>query len=295
MMDALFPSTLNPDSMVYLNQRWVRLADAQVSVLDRGFLFGDGIYEVVPVYGRRPLGWEGHAQRLRMSLEAISLAVPLGPSDWQDIVCKLIEQEVADDQFVYIQVTRGVAKRDHAFPRPAVSPTVFAMTTPFKRPNETERTQGVRAVSIPDLRWLRCDIKSISLLGNVLAREAAVSQGAQEAIQFRDGVLTEGGASNIWVVRDGALLSPPRSPLLLEGIRRSLLAELASGLGIEAQQRAISQAEVETADEILMTSATKEVLPIIALDGKPVGQGFPGPVYARLREAYDAAIRALAH
>lgn len=285
-----FPADLHADAPAYLNGQWTRLADCQVSVLDRGFLFGDGIYEVVPIYSRRPFGWDGHFTRLTRSLASVHLPNPHAPEAWRAVVDGLVSRLGLEDQFVYLQVTRGVARRDHAFPRPAPSPTVFAMTSPLKRPSVQDRTVGLSAICLEDLRWHRCDIKSIALLGNVLAREQAVAQGAAEALLFREDQLTEGAASNIWVVKQGRLLYPPRSQDLLEGIRRSLLVELAESLGIEHQARTISRQEVEEADEVLLTSATKEVLPITRLDQAPVGDGHPGPLYTALRKAYDEAI-----
>lgn len=290
MSHPLFPADLDPQAPAYLNGRWLALSQAQVSVLDRGFLFGDGIYEVVPVYSRKPFAWAEHLGRLQRSLSELSLAQATADIDWHSIVQGLIERAPTDDQFIYLQVTRGVARRDHSFPRPAVPPTVFAMVSPLKRPAAADREVGLKAVRMPDQRWLRCDIKSVALLGNVLAREAAVAQGAHEAILFRDGLLTEGAASNIWVVRQGRLLSPPRSNQLLAGIRMAILPRLAEAVGVPFESRAISEAEVVGADELLMSSATKEVLPITQLDGRAVGQGGPGPVFQALRAAYDDAI-----
>jgi D-alanine transaminase len=290
MSHPLFPADLDPQAPAYLNGRWLALSQAQVSVLDRGFLFGDGIYEVVPVYSRKPFAWAEHLGRLQRSLSELSLAQATADIDWHSIVQGLIERAPIDDQFIYLQVTRGVARRDHSFPRPAVPPTVFAMVSPLKRPAAADREVGLKAVRMPDQRWLRCDIKSVALLGNVLAREAAVAQGAHEAILFRDGLLTEGAASNIWVVRQGRLLSPPRSNQLLAGIRMAILPRLAEAVGVPFESRAISEAEVVGADELLMSSATKEVLPITQLDGRAVGQGGPGPVFQALRAAYDDAI-----
>jgi D-alanine transaminase len=290
MSHPLFPADLDPQAPAYLNGRWLALSEAQVSVLDRGFLFSDGIYEVVPVYSRKPFAWAEHLGRLQRSLSELSLAQATADIDWHSIVQGLIERAPIDDQFIYLQVTRGVARRDHSFPRPAVPPTVFAMVSPLKRPAAADREVGLKAVRMPDQRWLRCDIKSVALLGNVLAREAAVAQGAHEAILFRDGLLTEGAASNIWVVRQGRLLSPPRSNQLLAGIRMAILPRLAEAVGVPFESRAISEAEVVGADELLMSSATKEVLPITQLDGQAVGQGRPGPVFQALRAAYDDAI-----
>ncbi len=292
MSHPLFPADLDPQAPAFLNGRWLALSEAQVSVLDRGFLFGDGIYEVVPVYSRKPFAWAEHLGRLQRSLAELSLAHATADVDWDGIVQGMIKRAPTDDQFIYLQVTRGVARRDHSFPRPAVPPTIFAMVSPLKRPAASDRDVGLKAVRMPDQRWLRCDIKSVALLGNVLAREAAVAQGAHEAILFRDGLLTEGAASNIWVVRQGQLLSPPRSNQLLAGIRMAILPRLAEAVGVPFESRAISEAEVVGADELLMSSATKEVLPITQLDGQAVGQGRPGPVFQALRAAYDDAIAA---
>lgn len=280
------------DSIVYLNGEYVRLGDARVSVLDRGFIFGDGIYDVVPAYHGKPFRMDDHLARLERSMAAISLQCGLSRTDWEGIVRKLITDSGLGDCVVYIQVTRGVAKRDHGFPE-GIPPTVFCMVSPFKRPDAAVREQGLSAIGIPDLRWMRCDIKSVSMLGNVLARQAAVEAGVDDAIQFRDGHLTEGSAANIWVVKHGILLAPPRNEFILEGIRYGLMEELARDCGIPFEARPITQAEVESADELMLTSATKEVLPITRYNGKQVADGSPGPVYARLRSAYDAVIAAL--
>ncbi len=283
---------VNGDSVVYLNGDYVRLADAKISVLDRGFIFGDGIYDVVPAYNGKPFRMDGHLARLERSLAAIDIKVGLGRGDWEQIVSDLIQRSGLADCMVYIQVTRGVAKRDHGFPKNA-TPTVFCMVSPFVRPNGAAREQGLSVVSIPDVRWLRCEIKSVSLLGNVLAKQHAVDAGVDEVVQFRDGYLSEGASCNIWVVKDGVLLAPPRSNLILEGIRYGLLEELAAGAGIQFNARPISQQEVENADELMLSSATREVLPITSYNGKPVGTGKPGKVYSSLRAGYDKAIAAL--
>ncbi|OVZ59296.1 D-amino acid aminotransferase [Pigmentiphaga sp. NML080357] len=280
------------DPPVYLNGEFTPLSQAKISVLDRGFIFGDGIYEVVPVYGRKPFRMAQHLARLARSLEAIRIPNPHGTAEWRELVGKLIDTSDAQDQFVYLQVTRGVAKRDHAFPAQVV-PTVFGMTSPFARPAAALREQGVKAVTMPDERWLHCEIKSTSLLGNVLARQFAADRDALEVVMFRDGYLSEGSSSNIWVVKDGRLVAPQKNHLILEGIRYGFIEEMASAKGIPLEMRPVSQAEVEAADELMLSSATKEILPIVSLDGKPVGSGRPGPVYARLRQGYDEAIAAL--
>lgn len=280
------------DSLVYLNGDYVRLGDAKVSVLDRGFIFGDGIYDVVPAYNGKPFRINGHLARLERSLAAIGISTALQRTDWEALVLGLIKQSGLGDCMVYIQVTRGVAKRDHAFPA-QVSPTIFAMVSPFIRPDTAQRTQGLQAVSMQDLRWLRCEIKSISLLGNVLAKQHAIDMDVDEVLQFRDGYLTEGASCNIWVVKDGVLLAPPRSNLILEGIRYGLMEELADAAGVPFNARPIARQEVDDADELMMTSATKELLPITTYDGRAVGSGQAGPVYTALRAGYDQAIAAI--
>ena len=280
------------EGIVYLNGEYVRLRDAKVSVLDRGFIFGDGVYDVVPAYGGKPFRMDAHLARLERSMAAIGIRCDLRKSDWEEIVAGLISRSGLGECVVYIQVTRGVAKRDHAFPE-GTEPTLFAMVSPFKRPDPRLRDEGLSAISVQDLRWLRCDIKSVSLLGNVLARQQAIEAGVDDVVQFRDGYLTEGSAANIWVVKQGELLAPPRGPLILEGIRYGVMEELARESEVPFHARPVSEAEVDSADELLLTSATKEVLPITRYNHRPVGDGRPGPVYARLRSAYDALIAAL--
>ncbi|MER1966773.1 D-amino acid aminotransferase [Castellaniella sp. GW247-6E4] len=280
------------DSIVYLNGEHVRLGDAQISVLDRGFIFGDGIYEVVPAYLGKPFRMEAHLARLLRSLGAIGLDTGWRRADWEHLILDMLAREGRGrDVMLYLQVTRGVAKRDHPFPQGA-RPTVFCMVTPFTRVGEVRET-GLRTISLEDLRWHRCDIKSVSLLGNVLARQAAVEAGVDDVIQFRDGLLSEASAANVWVVRQGELLAPVRDHNILEGVRYGLLEELARARGIPFESRAISRDEVAGADELMLTSATKEVLPVLWHDGRPVGTGRPGPVYRALREAYDEAIATL--
>ncbi len=279
------------NSTCYLNGQFLPLGEAKISVLDRGFIFGDGIYEVVPVYYRKPFRLEQHLTRFERSTREIGLASPLDRAGWRALIDKLVASSPAEHQFIYWQVTRGVAKRDFAFPADA-EPTVFAMTTPFTRPT-TQREQGLSAVTRDDERWLRCDIKSVSLLGAVLARQYATEQGTDEVVQLRDGRLTEGSASNMWVVKDGRLLAPPKSHLILEGIRYGFMQDLAEQAGIPFEVRPIDKAEVHAADELMLTAATREVLPIVKLDGAPIGTGRPGPIYAKIRAGYDAAIEAL--
>ena len=285
-----------PDTLCYLNGEYGPLAEAKVSVLDRGFIFGDGIYEVVPVYGKKLFRFEEHMARLDRSLAKLRIANPHGREEWLERCRKLIEALAerggVTDQIVYIQVTRGVALRDHVMPE-GVVPTVFMMVSALKQASGEQRHQGVTCITARDFRWERGDIKSTSLLGNVLARQMSADHGAVETIMFRDGWLTEASASNVWVVHEGALLGPPKSEHVLEGIRFELIRELCESCGIAYNLRPLPEAEVTGADEIILSSATKEVLPVTTLDGAAVGHGAlrgkPGPVYARLFEAYQRA------
>lgn len=279
-------SDVDGDSVVYLNGQFLKLADARISVLDRGFIFGDGIYEVVSFYRGKPFRMDEHLARLQRSLTSIGIDTGLDTAAWQKLVLELASKCELPYFTVYLQVTRGPAKRDHAFPK-AAQPTIFGMTSAFTPPTAEQRQAGLTAVSIPDIRWLRCEIKSISLLGNVLAKQQAVDAGVDEVLQFRDGYLTEGAACNVWIVRNGVLAAPPLDNLILEGIRYRFLEKLAGQAGIPFESRRISEDEVADADEILLTSATKEVLPVVQFNGKPVGTGKPGPVYVALRDAYD--------
>ena len=285
-----------PDTPCCLNGEYMRVGDAKVSVLDRGFLFGDGVYEVVPVYGERLFRFDAHMARLQRSLAKVRIDNPHDRDAWlqhcRELVRRLAAQNGATDQLVYIQVTRGVAPRDHVMP-PGITPTVYMMATPMKPPTPEQRHHGVACMTARDFRWERGDIKSISLLGNVLARQVSADHGAVETIMFRDGFLTEAAASNVWVVHEGALLGPPKSELVLEGIRFELLRELCEEVGIAYNLRPLAEADVRSADELLLSSATKEVLAVTQLDGEAVGHGAlrgkVGPVYARLYEAYQRA------
>ena len=276
---------------VWLNGEFMPLDEARVPVLDRGFIFGDGVYEVVPVYAGKPFRWAQHLARLERSLARVGIANPFDAAGWTKLVDELVARHPWRDQFVYMQITRGVARRDHAYPS-GVAPTVFAMSSELLPVPQTQRDQGVAAISLPDERWLNCDIKSTSLLGNVMARQAAVEAGAAECLMFRDGFLTEGSASNIWVVRNGGVIGPPRDRLVLEGIRYGLVDELCRHANLRFELRRVARAEVLAADEILLSSATKELLPITSLDGKPVGTGEPGPVWRKLYDSYQAAKQA---
>jgi D-alanine transaminase len=281
-----------PDTLCHLNGQTLPLCEAKVSVLDRGFVFGDGVYDVVPVYGRRLFRFDEHMARLSRNLAKLRIVNPHGVDGWLALMRELIAAQPAADQLVYIEVTRGVALRDHVMLE-GLTPTVFVMTSPMKPPSAEQRHHGVACVTARDFRWERGDIKSISLLGNVLARQISADHGAVETIMFRDGWLTEASSSNVWVVHEGALLGPPKSEHVLEGIRYNLLAELCEEQGIAFNLRPIAEADVHAADELMLSSATKEILPVTRLDGDLVGHGAlrgkPGPVYGRLYEAYQRA------
>ena len=284
------------ENLCFLNGEYLPLAEARIPVLDRGFIFGDGAYDVVPVYGQRLFRFDEHMARLNRSLAKIRIANPATPEEWLQRCRRLIaataKETGAVDQVVYFHVTRGVAPRDHVMPQ-GVTPTVFMMSNPMKPPTPEQRHQGVACTTARDFRWERGDIKSISLLGNVMARQMSADHGALETILFRDGFLTEAAACNVWIVHEGALLGPPKSEMVLEGIRVELLHELCEDCGIAYNLRPISEADVRTADEVMISSATKEILPVTRIDGELVGHGAmrgkPGPVYGRLYEAYQAA------
>lgn len=280
------------DSLVYLNGAMTPLSEARIPVLDRGFIFGDGIYEVVPMYARKLFRAKQHLARLFRSLKAVSIANPHSEEEWMALIGKVAHAHPSDDQLIYLQVTRGVAKRGHAFPKEAVTPTVFIMTNPMTLPSAQAVENGVACVSMEDKRWLHCDIKSISLLGNVLAAQYAVDHDAAEVIQFRDGWLSEGSSSNVWVVKDGKMMAPPRDELILEGIRYGFIEELCAARGIPFESRRISRDEVMQADEVMLSSASKEVLAVASIDGRPVGDGRPGPVFRALHAAYVEARKA---
>lgn len=275
-------------SLCYLNGRYLPLEDARVSPMDRGFLFGDGAYEVIPVYSRRPFRLDEHIARLGNTLAAIRLPNPHEAAEWRAIIGEIIDRNPWDDQSVYLQVTRGAdTKRSHAFPE-VVRPTVFLMSEELVTPSPAVLETGVAAVSAADFRWLRCDLKSISLLANCLLRQHGADHGCAETVLFRDGFLTEGSASNIFIVRDGVMLAPPKSHLMLPGITYDVVLELALRHGLAHRVREILEDEVRGADEIWMSSSTKEVLAITSLDGRPVGDGRPGPLGRQMYAWYQA-------
>jgi len=273
--------------VVYLSGQFLPIEDAKVSVLDRGFIYGDGVYELVPVYRRRPFRLPQHLARLQYSLDGIRLANPHTDGEWTAIIGELVARQPFDDQGVYFQVTRGVAKRDHAFPS-GVPATVFMMSNPLATPSAEQIGKGVAVVTAEDNRWRRCDLKTISLLGNVLMRQLAADAGAIETVMFRDGHLTEASASNVLVVIGGTIVAPPKDNLILPGITYGATYEFAREAGLPFEMRPVSRAEALAADEMWLTSSTKEVLAVTLVDGKPFGSGVPGPMFRRMHALFQA-------
>jgi len=272
--------------IVYLNGEFMPPAQARIPVLDRGFIFGDGVYEVIPVYSRHPFRLAEHLQRLRHSLDGIRLANPLSDAAWSKLTHDMIARNTGDDQSIYLQVTRGAAARAHEFPKD-VKPTVFMMSSPLSTPPREQVENGVSCITATDFRWLKCDVKSISLLGNCLLKQLAVDAGAVEVVMFRDGYLTEASASNVLVVRDGILLAPPKNHLILPGITYDVVLEIAGANKIPLEIREISEHEVRSAHEIWITSSTKEVLAVTKLDRNAVGDDKPGALFRRIHALYQ--------
>ena len=273
---------------VYLNGSFLPLAQATIPVLDRGFMFGDGVYEVIPVYNGQAFRLDEHIQRLEASLAAVRIRNPLTAAAWRDMLQQLIAENAAlQDQSLYLQITRGVAPRDQAFPPASVAPTVFAMSMALQTPAAALVQSGVAAITALDIRWDRCNIKAISLLANVLLRQQAVDEAVAETIMLREGMLTEGSSTNVFVVAQGQLLAPPKSQHMLTGVTYDVILELAAAHGIASVVAPVSEAQLRSADEIWITSSTKEILAIITLDGRSVGQGQPGPLFQRMYALYQ--------
>ena len=305
------PAAHLPPWPCHLNGEITTLREARISPLDRGFIFGDGVYEGIALYGRaghapQPFRFEQHMARLARGLAETRIPNPHTPDEWRQIALDLIAayarhispdgrgtpSDLPLDWFYYFQVTRGVALRDHPMLE-GLEPTVFATCLPMKPPTPEQRERGVACVTADDFRWQKAHLKTISLLGAVFARQISFEQGALETVMFRDGFLSEAAASNVWVVNNGVVNGPPRDHLVLEGIRYGAIEELCRQEGIGFELRRITRAEVLAADELLLSSATKEVLPITTLDGHPVGSGRPGPIGQRLYAAYQRAKDAL--
>ena len=284
-----------PDLPCCLNGEFSTVDQAKVSVMDRGFILGDGVYEVVPIYGMHPFALRQHLARLGRSLAEVHIAPPLDEAAWTALITELIHRLRAKPGFsvaeaptasIYLQVTRGVAMREHTIP-PHITPTVFAFANAMATPSAEQRAQGVACVTADEFRWEMAHIKSTSLLGAVLARQISAQAGAAETILFRHGFLSEASACNVWLVKNGCLFGPPKDHLVLAGIRFAVLEHLCAQLGLPFELRPIAREELLTADELLLSSASKEVLPITLLDSQPVGNGRPGPIYEHLYAAYQ--------
>ena len=273
---------------VYLNHAFMPLSEARISPLDRGFLFADGVYEVIPVYAGKAFRLRGHLDRLQRSLDGIRLSMPLSGEEWRQAIGELIRINGGGELSIYLQITRGAAPhRDHAFPD-GVRPTVFMMATTRKPPEPTLLSMGVRAITLDDIRWRYCHLKTIALLPNILLRQEAVDHGCTEAILVRDGIVTEGAASNVFVVHEGTLLTPRSGPFLLPGITRDLLLELADEHGIPCREADITPEQLSHASEVWLTSSTREILPVTEIDERSVGTGEPGPVWKQMMALYRA-------
>ncbi len=274
-------------AVCYLNGEFLPLDQAKISVLDRGFIFGDAIYEVIPVYRRKPLRLAAHITRLHRSLVEIRIASPHTDGEWSELIGELIAANEDDDQAVYLQVSRGVARREFGLLQD-LEPTVFMLSSPLLPPPKQQIDHGIAAVSLTDFRWLRCDIKSTSLLGANMLRQFANDAGGAECVLFRDGYLSEGSSSNIFVVKNGVLITPPKSHLILPGITYDLLLELATANGVPAEVREVSESEAKAADELMLSASVRELLAITELDGNAVGSGKPCAVFRYLYELFQA-------
>ena len=277
--------------LCHYNGQLLQLSTLSIPIEDRGFMFGDGVYEVVAVYGRVLFGGRGHVNRLLRSLGEVSIASPHDVDGWLALLQSVIDNNPWDNQSVYLQVTRGVAQRDFAYPD--VPPTVFAMSKELVLPSKAVLESGVDAITAQDTRWARCDIKSVSLLPTVLLRNKSIASGADETVLLRDGLLTEGSGANIFIVRDGVIATPRKSNRILAGVTRDITIEAARQVGLTVQERDITEAEVRAADEVWLTASPREILPITRLDQHPVGHagsaGVPGPVFKLVWQAYQHA------
>ncbi len=271
---------------VYLNGSFLPAQQAQVSVFDRGFLLGDGVYEVIPVYKGKCFQLTGHLARLQASLDGVRMKNPHTESEWENLIAKLVELNGDGDQSLYLQVTRGVAPRDHVFPE-EVSPTSFAMSSPLQVVPEKYKTEGAAAITLPDIRWQNCNIKAITLLPNSLLKQQALEAGALEALLIRDGYLTEGAASNAYAVIDGIIYTAPKDEKVLPGITRDVVIEIAKANDMPLREQAVTLSQLKQADEIWVSSSTKEVVPITVLDGEPVGDGIPGSMWQKMNALYQ--------
>lgn len=278
----------------YLNGEFLPIEEAQISTQDRGFLFGDGVYEVIPVYQRQIFEFDAHIQRLENSLKAISIPNPLTFKEWKNLLDQLVEKHPWQDQFIYLQITRGIQmQRDH-LPADCLNPTIYAYTNPLKPVSDAVKENGIKVVTLEDIRWLRCDIKAITLLPNVMMKLAAKNQQADDAILIsRNGQISEGTASNVFIVKDGSLFTPPNSHKILPGITRSVIEKIAEQHKIPLVEQELTLNDLENADEIWLSSSTKEAIPVCYLNQKPVGNGKPGPVWQQMQQYFTETKNAL--
>jgi D-alanine transaminase len=285
------PVTQAATAIAYVDGSFLPAAEAKVSVLDRGFLFADGVYEVVPAYGGKAFALKEHLARLARSLRELQIANPHAEAEWIALAQQLMERNGGGDCMIYFQVTRGAPeKRAHAFPAGA-KPTVVGLCSALPAPSEATMRDGVAAITRPDIRWGRCDIKSVALLPNILATQAATEQACNEAILHRDGRVTEGASSNVFAVLGKGVVTPPKGPDILSGITREVVLEVLRAAKVPVQERRLMLNELRSADEIWLTSSTREVLPVTRLDGDPVGSRKPGPVWKKAYAAFQDAKR----
>jgi D-alanine transaminase len=283
-----------PLPIAFLDGRFMPIGEVKISPLDRGFLFADAVYEVLPAYGGRPFRFDQHVDRLDRSCREIRMQPPHTRAEWARILTELVQQNGGGDMYLYVHVTRGAENdRNHAIPK-SIAPLVFAMAMPLPPVTAEVKAAGVAAITTADLRWKRCDIKSTSLLGNVLAKTLASDAGATEAILLADGELREGSSTSVIVVKDGALHAPPEGPEILPGTTRALVFELAARIGAPVNVAPVPEKRLREADEILLAFATRGVLPVTKLDGRPVGAGKPGPVWTALYAAFHRYIAEVA-
>lgn len=274
-------------SLAYLNGEYLPVEQCRIPALDRGFIFGDAIYELIPVYFAQPFQLQAHLARLRRSLEQVSITNPHSDYDWQQLISVLIENANLDQCSIYIQVTRGVAPRDHAYPA-AATPTVFAMVNPWPKLDEKMLTQGLSAMTVEDMRWNRCDIKVTSLLANVMMKQQAIEAHAHEAIFVRDNTVLEGSSTNVFVVRDKQVYTAPKNNLVLPGITRDVVVNLVRSCDMSMHEEAVSMEDLTTADEVWLTSSTKECLPVTHLNQYQVGNGEPGHMWRAVYDSFQA-------
>jgi D-alanine transaminase len=279
----------------YLNGQYLSIEEAVISTQDRGFLFGDGVYEVIPVFNKKLFEFNAHFTRLQNSLQAISVVNPLSKDEWQDILQNLIDQHPWDNQFLYLQVTRGVQMVRNHMPDECLVPTIYVYTNPLHSLDENTITNGIKVITLEDIRWLRCDIKAITLLPNVMLKLAAKQQGADDAILLsQDNKVLEGTASNVFMVKDNVIFTPPTSNNILPGITRLVVERIAQNNNIELKEIALNLADLEQADEIWLTSSTKNVLAVCQLNRKQVGTGNPGKLWQKINALFIETIKEIA-